>query len=188
MEKCPPDIGGSEEHVRGALPSVLSSKAIPFAHPHTPSPKSLPLSSSAPVAASPRPIHYSAIHANKSYPITPPLTPDSVHSESSFTSSKSGSSCSNGTGLRSTETNGQPSMFLKSLFPEHVAAAYPFASPIRINSQPDSAWDGFVISLPGKPQTLYVDGSGAGQHMLRERYDLSQLFIATPYHNSMLSL
>ena len=169
MEKCPPDIGGSGEHVRGALPSVLSSKSILSAHSHTPSPKSLSLSSSAPAAASPRPIHYSAIHANKSYPITPPLTPDSIHSASSFTSSKSSSSCSNGAGLLSTNTNGEPSTFLKSLFPEHVTAAHPFASPIRIDSQPDSAWDGFVMSLPGKPQTLYVDGSGAGQHMLRER-------------------
>jgi len=59
-------------------------------------------------------------------------------------------------------------VFLKSLFPDHVPAAHPFASPIRINSQPDSTWDGFVLSLPGKPKTLYVDGSGAGQHMLRE--------------------
>lgn len=184
MEKRPPDIGGSVEHVRGALPSVLSSKSILSAPSHSSSPKSLSpaysLSSSAPVASSPRPIHYSAVHANKSYPITPPLTPDSIHSASSSASSKSSSSYSNGIGLSPTKTNGDPPAFLTSLFPEHVPTAHPFASPIRIDSQPDSTWDGFVLSLPGKPQTLYVDGSGAGQHMLRERYDHPQLFVATP--------
>jgi len=189
MEKCPPDIGGSVEHVRGALPSVLSSKSILSAQ--TPTSKSLSpahsLSSSAPVASSPRPIHYSTVHTNKSYPITPPLTPDSTHSASSFTSSKSSSSSPSDAGLFPPKTNGETPAFLKSLFPEHVPAAHPFASPIRINSQPDSTWDGFVLSLPGKPQTLYVDGSGAAQHMLRERYDPSKLFIST-HTNSNLFL
>jgi hypothetical protein len=181
MEKCPPDIGGSVEHVRGALPSVLSSKRPkPSTPPHS-------RSSSAPIAPSPRPIHYSTTHTNKSYPVTPPLTPDSIHSASSFTSSKSSSSCSSGAGLHPTRANEEPSMFLKSLFPEHVPAAHPFASPIRIDSQPDSNWDGFVLSLPGKPKTLYVDGSGAGQHMLRERYDRPKLTVAIPQNNSILS-
>ena len=177
LEKCPPDIGGSVEHVRGALPSVLSSSSILSAHSNTPKQPSSThfLSSSAPVASSPRPIHYSAIHANKSYPITPPLTPDSIHSTSSFTSSKSSSSCPSGAASFPARTNEEPPTFLKSLFPEHVAAAHPFASPIRIDSLPDSTWDGFVLSLPGTPQTLYVDGSGAGQHMLRERYDPPKL-------------
>ena len=170
MEKCPPDIGGSVEHVTGALPSVLTAQTHTDTPKQPPSPAH-PLSSSAPVASSPRPIHYSAIHANKSYPITPPLTPDSIHSTSSFTSSKSSSSCPSGAAFFPARTNEEPSTFLKSLFPEHVSAAHPFASPISIDSQPDSTWDGFVLSLPGKPLTLYVDGSGAGQHMLRERYD-----------------
>lgn len=184
MEKCPPDIGGSAEHVRGALSSVLSSNSIFTANSpsHTPTPtppaSAHSLSSSAPVTSSPRPIHYSAVHANKSYPITPPLTPDSIHSTSSFTSSKSSSSCPSGTAFSPTRTNEEPSVFLKSLFPEHVPAVHPFASPIRIDSQPDSTWDGFVLSLPGKPQTLYVDGTGAGQHMLRERYAPSELVVA----------
>ena len=177
------------EHVRGALPSVLSSNSIFTAHSPTPPSSAHSLSSSAPVTSSPRPIHYSAVHANKSYPITPPLTPDSIHSTSSFASSKSSSSCPSGAAFSPTRTNEEPSAFLKSLFPEHVPAAHPFASPIRIDSQPDSTWDGFVLSLPGKPQTLYVDGTGAGQHMLRERYAPSELAVATPtQNNSILSL
>jgi hypothetical protein len=188
MEKCPPDIGGSVEHVRGALPSVLSSNSILTTNTPKPPTPAHPLSSSAPVASSPRPIHYSAVHANKSYPITPPLTPDSIHSTSSFTSSKSSSSCPSGGGGGCadfpTRTNEEPSMFLKSLFPEHVPAAHPFASPISIDSQPDSKWDGFVLSLPGKPQTLYVDGSGAGQHMLRERYAPSFQAVTITHRNN----
>jgi hypothetical protein len=179
------------EHVRGALPSVVSSQSILSAPSGSPS-KSLspihPLSSSAPVASSPRPIHYSAVPSNKSYPITPPLTPDSIHSTSSFDSSKSSSSCSSGAGMFPSNANGDPSVFLKSLFPDHVPAAHPFASPIRINSQPDSTWDGFVLSLPGKPKTLYVDGSGAGQHMLRERYDNSQTIRSGTPNNSIFFL
>jgi len=179
-EKCPPDRGGSVEHVRGVLPSVLSSKPLLSARPPPG-----PLSTSAPAASSPRPIPYSANHANNRYPITPPLTPDSIHSAASS------SLRSNSVGSLPTSTDGEPPTFLTSLFPEHVPAAQHWASPIRINSQPDSAWEGFVLDLPGKPKTLYVNGNGAGQNMLREsvvalldladeHFNCSALVIALP--------
>jgi len=100
-----------------------------------------PLSSSTPVASSPRPIHYSAVHANKSYPITPPLTP-SIHSTSSFASSKSSSSCPSGAAYSPTRTNESRLYSLRvsslSTFPPRFHSLFLFAST-RNPTQPGMA-------------------------------------------------
>jgi len=71
---------------------------------------------------------------------TPPLTP-----ESSFS---------------------VPDSFLTTLFPRSLSALK-YAKNVAISSA-DAKWEGVVLELPGKGKTLYINGKGAEQIMLRE--------------------
>ena len=143
MEKCP--LRGSVEHVTGAPPSSFSNKPISKA---SSSDASLyPTPSSLPTA----PIHFiNPRQPSNNQLVTPPLTPENTvaipHPQKSFT-------------------------FANSVFPEQSPTISKYAVPLQIIS--GSAWDAFVLSLPNRSKTLYVDGQSAQLANLRERYDSS---------------
>ncbi|KAL1707433.1 ornithine decarboxylase antizyme-domain-containing protein [Schizophyllum commune] len=86
---------------------------------------------------------------------TPPLTPD--------TGSDSDSDSD-------VDANRQDALdFLMTVFPDDGLSALPYAKSVSINS-PDmgAEFNGAVLSLPGKPKTLYVDGKNAQSVSLRE--------------------
>jgi len=59
--------------------------------------------------------------------------------------------------------------FLMTIFPKNGLAALPHSQSVAI-SAPNlgAAFDGVVLSLPGKPKTLYVDGKSAHSVSIRE--------------------
>jgi hypothetical protein len=57
--------------------------------------------------------------------------------------------------------------FVKTLFPNAVKTALPYATSVAI-TQDDVTWDGIVLTLPGTAKTLYVNGKGAESVQLRE--------------------
>lgn len=57
--------------------------------------------------------------------------------------------------------------FANCVFPEQTPTISKYALPMQILS--GSTWDAFVLSLPGRPKTLYVDGQSAQLTNLRER-------------------
>ncbi|KAG9035214.1 hypothetical protein FRB95_011657 [Tulasnella sp. JGI-2019a] len=60
--------------------------------------------------------------------------------------------------------------FLRNIFKPHGAReALPFATSVTIDTQEGVTWEGIVLSLTGKPKTLYVNGKGAESVQLRER-------------------
>jgi hypothetical protein len=97
------------------------------------------------------PIHFiNPRQPSNSQLVTPPLTPENTvaipHPQKSFA-------------------------FANSIFPEQSPTISKYAVPLQIIS--GSAWDAFVLSLPNRPKTLYVDGQSAQLANLRERYDSS---------------
>ncbi|KAG9012728.1 hypothetical protein FRB93_001281 [Tulasnella sp. JGI-2019a] len=59
--------------------------------------------------------------------------------------------------------------FLRNIFKPHGAReALPFATSVTIDTQEGVTWEGIVLSLTGKPKTLYVNGKGAESVQLRE--------------------
>jgi hypothetical protein len=132
-------------HVTGVPPSSFSNKPISKLSGSDAS--MYPSPSSLPTA----PIHF----INPRQPtniqlVTPPLTPDNTvaipHPQKSFA-------------------------FANSVFPEQSPTISKYAVPLQIIS--GSAWDAFILSLPNRPKTLYVDGQTAELANLRERYDSS---------------
>lgn len=88
---------------------------------------------------------------------TPPLTPD----DSPFDESSPIKQRDHADALE----------FLTNLFPTQGVSALQFAKSVSIASAGmNASFDGVVLSLPGKPKTLYVDGKSAEIVSLRERY------------------
>lgn len=150
--KCPPD--------RGSLDCVTGSPASDTSFSSSPSSKSIIYPHNKPPITtvqspySPRGI---PIRSHSAALQTPPLTPD--------TSSDSDSDSD-------VDANRQDALdFLMTVFPDDGLSALPYAKSVSINS-PDmgAEFNGAVLSLPGKPKTLYVDGKNAQSVSLRERY------------------
>jgi hypothetical protein len=59
--------------------------------------------------------------------------------------------------------------FLMTVFPHHGVSALPYARSVNI-SAPNlgGTFDGVVLSMPGQPKVLYVDGKSAQSVNLRE--------------------
>lgn len=88
---------------------------------------------------------------------TPPLTPD----DSPFDESSPVIQRDHGDALE----------FLTNIFPTQGVSALQYAKSVSIASPGiNASFDGVVLSLPGKPKTLYVDGKSAEIVSLRERY------------------
>jgi hypothetical protein len=69
--------------------------------------------------------------------------------------------------------------FLLTIFPSEGISLLPFARSIAITiPNLNAAFDGAVVDFPGKPRTLYVDGKSAAVVSLRERFDVSLLFVS----------
>jgi hypothetical protein len=59
--------------------------------------------------------------------------------------------------------------FVTMLFPRSGLSALPYAKSVSVSAPNLGAvFDGVVLELPGKPKTLYVDGSNAANISLRE--------------------
>jgi len=166
--KCPPDRGSSD-CVTGSPASIYSQYSLAS------SPESTHISK-----ISPEQYHNGSFTSHR-FPIsttsprdipgrqnsdlsTPPLTPDDG-SDSSFNESFT-------TALDSTfrhYQDGDALDFLVTLFPRHGVGALPHAKSVQISApNMGSSFDGVVLSLPGKPKTLYVDGKSAESVSLRE--------------------
>lgn len=91
---------------------------------------------------------------------TPPLTPDnSPFDESSPVKQRD---------------HADALELLTTLFPTQGVSALQYAKSVSIASPGmNASFDGVVLSLPGKPKTLYVDGKSAEIVSLRERYVIS---------------
>lgn len=88
---------------------------------------------------------------------TPPLTPDSDPPRGAGVS-----------GI-SAKQSAAALDFLTALFPRSSLSALSFAKSVSISSpEMGGSFDGFVLEMPGKPKTLYVDGKGAENVQLRE--------------------
>jgi len=127
-------------HVTGVPPSSFSNN--PPAKISSSDASLYPSPSSLPTA----PIHFiNPRQPSNSQLITPPLTPENTvaipHPQKSFA-------------------------FANSVFPEQSPTILKYAVPLQIIS--GSAWDAFVLSLPNRPKTLYVDGQSAQLANLRE--------------------
>ncbi|KAL1728779.1 ornithine decarboxylase antizyme-domain-containing protein [Schizophyllum commune] len=150
VSKCPPD--------RGSLDCVTGSPASDTSFSSSPSSKSIIYPHNKPPITtvqspySPRGI---PIRSHSAALQTPPLTPD--------TGSDSDSDSD-------VDANRQDALdFLMTVFPDDGLSALPYAKSVSINS-PDmgAEFNGAVLSLPGKPKTLYVDGKNAQSVSLRE--------------------
>ena len=110
-------------------------------------------------------------------PATPPLTPDSSPGSSSaapFDSSQDDAAYD----------------FLVRLFPGSARVAQKYAKSVRISSSelaveqsPEGAgfvFEGVVLEAPDRPRTLYIDGKGAENVKLRERYSDEMISSLTP--------
>lgn len=150
-----------------ASPSYFSSR--PAAFPSVPSapasgstaqkPLYFPLAESLPQSTvSPQPIPKSAVAAYAHELATPPLTPDDDDDDDS---SESGSDLG--------QTSDDALELLATLFPRDAVNALPHAKRVSISSPGlGASFDGVVLTLPGKPRTLYVDGKSAEIVSLRE--------------------
>lgn len=153
MDKCPPV--GSMEHVRDGPSSSFSKNQITATNKVEnigASPKSSPNSASTP------PIHFNKRQNSNNQLATPPLTPENcvaIHQPQKY------------------------SAFPSALFSEHASTIAKYSVPLQIAS--NSTWDGFILSLPNWPKTLYVDGSRAEHAHLRERQ-------VEPYVKDIVSL
>ena len=103
---------------------------------------------------------------------TPPLTPDSSPVPTLSTSAT----------LQTQDKAAQD--FLMKIFPGSARTALPYAKSVRIASSelPIAAddmgsftFEGVVLELPNRPRTLYIDGKGAENVKLRERYAVTSL-------------
>ncbi|ETW80417.1 hypothetical protein HETIRDRAFT_452016 [Heterobasidion irregulare TC 32-1] len=178
--KCPPDRGSSDcvrdspasiaksaystllraTSASPASPSYFSSRpAAPASGPTAQKPLYFPLAESLPQSAvSPQPIPKSAVAAYAHELATPPLTPDDDDDDDS---SESGSDLG--------QTSDDALELLAALFPRDAVNALPHAKRVSISSPGIGAsFDGVVLTLPGKPRTLYVDGKSAEIVSLRE--------------------
>ncbi|KAL1695409.1 ornithine decarboxylase antizyme-domain-containing protein [Schizophyllum commune] len=149
VPKCPPDRG-SLDCVTGSpasdtFSSSPSSKSIIYPHNKPP----------ITTVQSPYNSRGIPIRSHSAALQTPPLTPD--------TGSDSDSDSD-------VDANRQDALdFLMIVFPDDGLSALPYAKSVSINS-PDmgAEFHGAVLSLPGKPKTLYVDGKNAQSVSLRE--------------------
>jgi hypothetical protein len=88
--------------------------------------------------------------------LTPPLTPDD-------------SDASGAHGIF-TEHPKDALDLLLNVFPRNGLSILPFAKSVVVSAPNMGAtFDGFVLDLPGKPKTLYIDGKNAPAVSLRER-------------------
>ncbi|KAL1679450.1 ornithine decarboxylase antizyme-domain-containing protein [Schizophyllum commune] len=150
VSKCPPD--------RGSLDCVTGSPASDTSFSSSPSSKSIIYPHNKPPITtvqspySPRGI---PIRSHSAALQTPPLTPDAGSDSDSDSD---------------VDANRQDALdFLMTVFPDDGLSALPYAKSVSINS-PDmgAEFNGAVLSLPGKPKTLYVDGKNAQSVSLRE--------------------
>jgi len=87
--------------------------------------------------------------------LTPPLTPDD-------------SDASGAHGIF-TEHPKDALDLLLNIFPRNGLSILPFAKSVVVSAPNMGAtFDGFVLDLPGKPKTLYIDGKNAPAVSLRE--------------------
>jgi hypothetical protein len=167
--KCPPDRGSPNWVTDGSasfFPFITDSPAS--------SPSSSPPSCTSPISHSP--YHLSRFHGkhaststsprsipsrNSSFTSTPALTPDD------------GSDYSNSSGSFVENVKEDDALdFLMTLFPHHGLSALPYSRSVTI-SAPNMGveFHGVVLTVPGKPKTLYVDGKSAQSVNLRERLE-----------------
>lgn len=110
---------------------------------------------------------------------TPPLTPDT----SNVAGLRTSTSLSHGVQDQAAYD------FLVRLFPGSARVALQYAKSVHITSSELSisvddmdkfAFEGVVLELPNRPRTLYIDGKGAENVKLRERYVVTkQCFAVT---------
>lgn len=136
----------------------------------------------APGASAPRFIpnghgHQKASHSTFHGLNTPPPTPDSTPSTASSSSPGNGPRVGGSMSKISSRQRQDALDFLTTLFPRSGISALPHAKSVRITSaemgvDPGNGFvfEGVVLDLPGRPKTLYVDGKGAENIKLRERY------------------
>jgi len=60
--------------------------------------------------------------------------------------------------------------YLMTIFPKDGSKALPYSKSVTISASSEALFEGVVTRMPGKPQTLYVDGKNAALVGLRERY------------------
>jgi len=81
--------------------------------------------------------------------------------------------------------------FLMTLFPHHGLSALPYSRSVTI-SAPNMGveFHGVVLTVPGKPKTLYVDGKSAQSVNLRERLEsfCHRCFLSTNFECSIEAL
>lgn len=144
---------GNDKRKQGSTPTLHSSafhavRGVPFSNP-----RDIPqLQKSIGGLATP--------------PLTPDSSPDSVKSPGPLAS-------------RAVSRDEAAYEFIVRLFPGSVRVALPHAKSVCISSSQLSgaqeaddafAFEGVVLDIPGKPRTLYIDGKGAENIKLRERY------------------
>ncbi|KAL1744659.1 ornithine decarboxylase antizyme-domain-containing protein [Schizophyllum fasciatum] len=142
---------------RNALPTEGSS-ASDTSFPASPASKSIIYPHNKPPVSTVQSSYHPRgipIRSHSALPQTPPLTPDSGSDSDSDSD---------------VDANRQDALdFLMTVFPDDGLSALPYAKSVSINS-PDmgAEFNGAVLSLPGKPKTLYVDGKNAQAVSLRE--------------------
>jgi len=139
VEKCPPERGGRLGHVTGVPSSLPFSKNNQSASKVAYSDASpYPSPTTTPTA----PIHFKKRQDSNNQLATPPLTPENCvaipHPQKS-------------------------SSLAAAVYPDHAVTVSKYTIPLQI-----AQWDGFVLDLPGKQKTLYVDGRCAQLANLRE--------------------
>jgi len=139
LDKCP--LVGSVEHVRDGPPSSLSKNQIPAIK----NVDNKGASPGYPMHTASSPIDFNKRRHSNDLLATPPLTPE------------------NCVAIPQPQKH---SAFPSALFSENASTVAKYSVPIQISS--NSTWEGFELSLPNWPKTLYVDGSRATQAHLRE--------------------
>lgn len=108
---------------------------------------------------------------------TPPLSPDDGSYSSSGSMDSMLFNSTRQTGYSpvgpKTECPAQPKDaldYLMTIFPKDGSEALPYSKSVTISASSEALFEGVVTRMPGKPQTLYVDGKNAALVGLRERY------------------
>ncbi|KAI0344548.1 hypothetical protein BDW22DRAFT_1472078 [Trametopsis cervina] len=170
--KCPPDRGSSDwvtDSLASIYPSsspsdrsTLSSFGSESFKDSSVYPPTPPLDSPSggalrglPFATPPRDILNRRSSVPPADAETPPLTPDDLDE--------------GGGSISAISANNEALDFLSTLFPRNALGALPHAKRVTIDApELGASFDGIVLSLPGKPKTLYVDGKSAAHVNLRE--------------------
>ncbi|KAI0686848.1 ornithine decarboxylase antizyme-domain-containing protein [Cytidiella melzeri] len=172
--KCPPDRGSPDWVTDSLTPmfpsspsdrstlSSFGSESFKDSNSYPPTPPSDSPAGGAlrglPFSTPPRDILNRRPSVPSADAATPPLTPDDLDEGG-------GGSIS----AISAKQSNEALDFLSVLFPRNALGALPYAKSVTIDAADIGAsFEGVVLSLPGKPKTLYVDGKSAAHVNLRE--------------------